>query len=82
MLDIAGAINGAWQTAIVYDGSAILFNTGSSGDYAPCDQEGRFFYCNAYVANVNNQQFRFDVKNRVLSPHTPTSQLQTGAATV
>lgn len=26
--------------------------------------------------------YRFDVKNRVLSPHTPTSQVQTGTAAV
>lgn len=82
LLDIAGAINGTWAAAIVYDGNQINFNTGASGAYAPNDQEGRFFYTNPYTASVNHQMYRFDVKNRVLSPHTPTSQVQAGTAAV
>lgn len=79
-LDIAGAINGVWASTIVYDGNQVLMNTGSGGAYAPCDNEGRFFYLNSYVASVNHQIYRFDVQNRVLSPYTPTSQIQTGTA--
>lgn len=79
-LDIAGAINGVWASTIVYDGNQVLINTGSGGAYAPCDNEGRFFYLNSYVASVNHQIYRFDVQNRVLSPYTPTSQIQTGTA--
>lgn len=82
LLDIAWAINGTWSSTIVYDGNQITFNTWACWDYAPNDQEWRFFYCNPYVASVNNQQYRFDVKNRVLSPHTPTSQVQSGTAAV
>lgn len=81
-LDIAGAIAGTWASTIVYDGNQVLMNTGSGGAYAPCDNEWRFFYLNAYVASVNHQIYRFDVQNRVLAPYTPTSQIQTGTAAV
>ena len=37
---------------------------------------------NIYVASAVNQLFRFDAKNRVLSPHTPTDFLQSGVAAV
>jgi hypothetical protein len=40
------------------------------------------FYMNIYVNNTLNQIFRFDVKNRVLSPYTPTDSIQTGTAAV
>lgn len=79
--DIAGAITGAWSTAIVYDGSVAL-TTGSCGCLAPCDNEGRMFYMNIYAAGAVNQIFRFDVKNRVLSPYTPTDLPQSGTAAV
>lgn len=82
LLDIAWGTAWAWTAAIPYDGNAITFTTGSCGDYAPNDQEGKFFYMNGYVASVNHQQHRFDVKNRVLSPHVPTSQVQAGTAAV
>jgi hypothetical protein len=39
-LDIAGAINGTWAQAVVYDGGQ-LFTTGTCGDYAPFDSETR-----------------------------------------
>jgi len=81
-LDIAGAIAGTWASTILYDGNQIAFNTGACGDYAPCDNEGRMFYINAYVASINNQIYRFDVQNRVLSPYTPTAMLQSGTAAV
>lgn len=81
-LDIAGAINGSWSAAIVYDGNQVNFNTGASGDYSPIDNEGRMMYVNPYTASVNSQILRFDVKNRVLSPYTPTSMIQSGTAAV
>ena len=54
--------------------------TGTCGKYAPCDQEGRFGYINGYVASQVNQVYRFDVKNRVLSPYTSTDWIQAGTA--
>lgn len=86
LLDIAGGTTGAWTATLVYDGSvAALPNTGSCGKYAPCDQEGKFGYMNIYVVTAatgagQSQMYRFDVKNRVLTPYTPTDWLQIGAA--
>jgi hypothetical protein len=81
VLDIAGSITGTWTGAITYDGSPGAFPaTGSTGCYSPYGQEGRFHYINMYVASAVNQIFRFDVKNRVLSPYTPTDWLQAGTA--
>ena len=79
-LDIAGSITGTWTGAVVYDGAVNLIGTGTTGCYAPYGQEGRFYYMNIYVASAVNQMYRFDAKNRVLSPHTPTDFLQSGAA--
>jgi hypothetical protein len=79
MLDIAGGTTGAWSNNIVYDG-AVTATTGSCGEYAPADQEGRFGYRNHYVASALNQIYRFDVKNRVLTPFTPTDWIQAGTA--
>ena len=82
-LDIAGAITGTWSNSVVYDGSAMgVFNTGSCGNYAPCDNEGKFGYLNMYVASAINQIYRFDVKNGVLTPFTPTGTIQAGTAAV
>jgi hypothetical protein len=81
VLDIAGSITGTWTGNITYDGSPGAFPaTGSTGCYSPYGQEGRMHYINMYVASAVNQMFRFDVKNRVLSPYTPTDFLQSGAA--
>lgn len=80
LFDIAGGTTGAWSNGIVYDGNVASFNTGSCGKYAPADQEGKFGYINAYVASQVSQLWRFDVKNRVLTPVTPTDWLQTGTA--
>lgn len=81
MLDISGGTTGTWSNAIVYDGSGMAtFNTGTSGKYAPFDNEGRFGYLNAYVASQFNQFYRFDVRNRVLSSFTPTDWIQSGTA--
>lgn len=79
MLDIAGGVNGTWSNAIVYDG-AVTLTTGSCGKYAPFDNEGKFGYLNSYVNSTINQIFRFDVKNRVLSPFVPTDWIQSGVA--
>jgi hypothetical protein len=86
LLDIAGGTTGAWSNAIVYDG-AVTLTTGTCGKYCPYDNEGKFGYMNIYVAGVStgaglNQIYRFDVKNRVLSPFTPTDWIQTGTAAV
>ncbi len=37
---------------------------------------------NVYVASAANQIYRFDVKNRVLSPFTATDNIQAGTATL
>lgn len=79
VLDIAGSITGSWSSAVVYDGSVAL-TTGSCGCLAPFDNEGRMFYLNIYTAGAVNQIFRYDVKNRVLSPYTPTDFIQAGTA--
>ena len=79
VLDIAGGTTGAWSSAITYDGTTAL-TTGTSGAYAPNNNEGRMYYMNIYTASAVNQMFRFDVKNRVLSPHAQTDFLQSGTA--
>ena len=38
------------------------------------------FYMNIYAVSAVNQIYRFDVKNRVLSPYTPTDMIQAGTA--
>jgi hypothetical protein len=80
LLDIAGSITGTWSGAIAYDGNTTAIGTGSTGAYAPFENEGRMFYLNAYVASAANQFFRFDVQNRVLSPYTNTDFIQSGTA--
>jgi hypothetical protein len=82
LLDIAGGTTGTWTGAITYDGAATsaLPTTGSCATYSPYGQEGRFSYINLYVASGVNQIFRFDSKNRVLSPYTTTDFLQSGTA--
>ena len=84
VLDIAGSTTGAWTNGIVYDGSPgpLLPTTGSCGCIAPCDNEGRMFYMNIYSASAINQMYRFDVQNRVLSPYTPTDEIQSGSASL
>lgn len=79
VLDIAGAINGTWTGAVTYDG-AITLTTGTSGAYAPFSNEGRMFYMNIYASSATNQIYRFDVKNRVMSPFTATDNIQSGTA--
>lgn len=81
LLDIAGAIAGTWTAGIIIDG-AISMSTGSCGMIAPADQEGKFGYINSYAASATSQMYRFDVKNRVLTPFTPTDWIQSGTAAV
>jgi hypothetical protein len=81
LLDIAGGTTGAWTGAITYDGVSLAPAAGSTSCYSPFGQEGRFTYVNIYVASAINQIFRFDAKNRVLSPYTPTSFIQSGTST-
>jgi hypothetical protein len=80
LLDIAGSITGTWSAAITYDGSTTNLGTGTTGCYAPFENEGRMFYLNVYVASAANQFYRFDVQNRVLSPYTNTDFIQSGTA--
>jgi hypothetical protein len=80
LLDIAGAITGTWSGAITYDGGLNTVGAGTTGAYSPYGQEGRMFYMNIYTASALNQIFRFDVKNRVFSPYTPTDWIQAGTA--
>jgi hypothetical protein len=82
VLDIAGGTAGLWVSSVVYDGSPGNVVTGSCGAYAPFDNEGRMFYMNYYVASAVNQIYRFDVKNRVMAPFTPTDTIQAGTAAV
>jgi hypothetical protein len=79
VFDIAGASNGLWTGAVTYDGSVAL-TTGTSGTPSPFGNEGRMFYMNIYAASGINQMYRFDTKNRVLSPYTPTDWIQAGTA--
>ena len=79
VLDIAGGPSGAWTNGAVYDGARAL-GTATCGKYAPAADEGRFGYLNIYVASATNQIYRFDVKNRVLTAHTPTDWIQAGTA--
>jgi len=82
-LDIAGTITGAWSNAVVYDGAGMAnLNTGTCGNYAPFDNEGKFGYMNIYVASALNQIYRFDTKNGVLTPFSPTGTIQAGTAAV
>lgn len=81
VLDIAGSITGTWTGAITYDG-AVTLTTGTGGSYSPFGNEGRMFYMNIYTASAINQIFRFDVKNRVLSPFVATDWIQSGTAAV
>jgi hypothetical protein len=82
VLDIAGGTTGAWSAGVTYDGSPGNITTGSCGTPSPFGNEGRMFYMNLYTASAINQVFRFDVKNRVMSPFTPTDTIQAGAAAV
>lgn len=82
-LDIAGSITGTWTASVVYDGLGMATpNTGTCGNYAPFDNEGKFGYMNIYVASALNQIYRFDTKNGVLTPFTPTGTIQAGTAAV
>lgn len=80
LLDIAASITGTWSGAIVYDGANNAFGAGTTGCYSPYGQEGRMAYINVYVASQISQIYRFDVKNRVFSPYTPTDFIQAGTA--
>jgi len=82
LLDIAGSITGTWTGSITYDGNSPNLNSASCFTPAPWGNEGRYTYINVYTNNAINQIYRFDAKNRVLSPYTPTDFLQSGTATV
>jgi hypothetical protein len=80
VLDISAAINGVWTSNATYDGSPGSFNTGSSGKYAPFDNEGRFGYLTYYVTGAVNQLYRYDVKNRVMTPYHQPDLIISGTA--
>lgn len=81
LFDIAGGTTGLWTNAIVIDGG-ITTTAAMSGCYSPFENEGRMFYLNPYTASAVSQIFRFDVQNRVLSPYTPTDEIQAGTAAI
>lgn len=81
VLDIAGGTTGAWSAAAVYDGVTTV-TAASNGCYAPCTDEGRFYYINNYATGAINQMLRFDVQNRVLSPFVSTDWTQSGTAVI
>lgn len=81
LLDISASITGTWAGAVVYDGPTAV-GVGTTGCYSPFGSEGRMHYINIYVPSAVNQIYRFDCKNRVLSPYTPTDFIQTGTAAV
>lgn len=81
VLDTAGGVNGAWSSTVVYDG-ALPITVGSCNAYSPFDSEGRMAYMNVYASGAANQIYRFDVKNRVLSPVVPTDWIQAGTAAI
>lgn len=80
LLDIAGGTTGAWTGAITYDGNATATGAGTTGCYAPFGEEGRFTYINIYSSTVISQIYRFDAKNRVMSPYVSTDFVQAGTA--
>jgi len=82
LLDIAGATAGTWTAGVTYDGALFNFTTGTTGCPSPFANEGRYTYLNLYTASAVNQIFRFDAKNRVLSPYTNPDFLMTGTAAV
>lgn len=82
LFDIAGSTTGTWTGAIVYDGGLNTFGTGTTGHYSPFGNEGRYTYINVYVASQISQIYRFDAKNRVFTPYTPTDFIQSGTATI
>ena len=82
LLDIAGGTTGLWTGAVAYDGNVNSFGTGTTGHYSPFGQEGRYTYINVYVASAISQIYRFDAKNRVFSPYTPTDFVQAGTAAI
>lgn len=64
-LDIAGGTNGAWSNAIAYTGQGTSFTTGSGGDLASCDNQGRWGYV---VLGATGLTYRFDVKYLSMYP--------------
>lgn len=78
MLDISGANNGLWFTAVSYDGSSANLTNGSCGTYSPFGFEGRMGYIMIHNALNANTFFRFDVKNRVLMSAPAPDDIQSG----
>ena len=85
VLDIAATATGTWTASITYDGQVSL-TVGTCGCYSPFGNEGRMCYVNIFSSaqtSLNaayNQIYRFDVKNRELSPYVPTDYIQSGSA--
>ena len=80
LFDLANTITGTWTGGVTYDGNVNSFGAGTTGAYSPFGQEGRYTYVNVYVASAINQIYRFDARNRVFSPYTPTDFIQSGTA--
>lgn len=79
VFDIAGAITGSWENGAVYDGGTTI-GTGTCGKLSPGCCDGKFGYLNVYTASAINQMYRYDVKNRQMSPEAATNFTQAGTA--
>jgi hypothetical protein len=78
LFDIAGGATGSWTAGVAYNAQTTSFSTGTGGDFAPIDQQGRWGYM---VLNNTNLVFRFDIKYLALYPWA-TLPAQTGTAAV
>lgn len=78
LLDISGAAAGAWTNSVVYNNGGVSLTTGTSGEYSPTDQHGRWGYM---VIGATSAMYRFDVEGIGLYPwvHMPA---QAGTAAV
>lgn len=65
VLDIAAGTTGVWSNAAAYGGLSTLFTTGDSAAYDPVSLGGKYLNINAVGAQQN---YRLDLKNRVLEP--------------
>lgn len=78
ILDIAGGTTGSWTNSQPYNAQGTSISTGSCGDHAPTDQQGRWTY---FILNNSNLVYRFDCKFLAVYPwaNLPT---QSGTAAV
>lgn len=75
LFDIAGGTTGAWTNNIAYDG-AIAITAGSCGTNSPFGFEGRYGYLTVHSALAVNTLYKFDLKNRILTPAPAPDDIQ------